>query len=57
MIIAIPVGLILFSMYEGHVFDTTLNSLKLLIYGLNHFRRLDREDLSALQGEENKGKK
>lgn len=45
MIVAIPVGLIFYSLYEGGVFDTTVNSLKILINGVNRFRRLTPEDL------------
>ena len=52
MIVAIPVGLILFSMYEGGVFDTTIKSLKILISGINEFRRLTPADLEAVQKEE-----
>ena len=49
MIIAIPVGLILFSLYEGGVFSTTIQSIKLLVTGINNFRRLTPEDLKPLK--------
>jgi len=52
MIVAIPVGLILFSLYEGGVFDTTEDSVKLLIFGVNQFRRLTPEDLKEIREEE-----
>ena len=52
MIVAIPVGLILFSMYEGGIFDTTIKSLKILVNGINDFRRLTPKDLEAVQKEE-----
>ncbi len=52
MIVAIPVGLILFSLYEGGVFDTTKDSVKLLILGVNQFRRLTPEDLKEIREEE-----
>ena len=52
MIIAVPVGLILFSLYEGGVFDVTINSVKLLISGINQFRRLTPKDLEEIQKEE-----
>ncbi|MBQ6094866.1 MAG: sporulation integral membrane protein YtvI [Lachnospiraceae bacterium] len=52
MIVAIPVGLILFSLYEGGVFDTTKDSVKLLIFGVNQFRRLTPEDLKEIPEEE-----
>ena len=41
MIIAVPIGIILVNMYEEGVFDTTINSLKILLAGINHFRRLE----------------
>ena len=55
MIIAVPVGLLIFSMYEEGVFDTTKNSVLILIAGINNFRSLKKEDLSGisdLSGEE-----
>jgi len=52
MIVAIPVGLILFSLYEGGVFDTTKESVKLLVFGVNQFRRLTPEDLKEIREEE-----
>ena len=45
MIVAVPIGIILFTMYEEGAFDTTKNSLKILSAGLNHFRRLTPQDL------------
>ncbi len=57
MIIAVPVGLIFFSLYEGGVFDTTINSAKLLISGINHFRRLTPEDLEEIREEEEEEEK
>ena len=52
MIVAIPVGLILFSLYEGGGFDTTKDSVKLLVLGVNQFRRLTPEDLKEIREEE-----
>ncbi|MBO4750452.1 MAG: sporulation integral membrane protein YtvI [Lachnospiraceae bacterium] len=52
MIVAIPVGLILFSFYEAGVFDSTKDSVKLLIAGINQFRRLTPEDLQEIKDEE-----
>lgn len=49
MIVAVPVGLILYSMYEGGVFDATIKSVKILFTGLNDYRRLTDEDLRFLQ--------
>ena len=51
MIIAVPVGLIFFSLYEGGVFDVTINSIKLLTSGINNFRHFSAEDLQEISGE------
>lgn len=52
MIVAIPVGLILYSMYEGGVFEPLIQSVKLLAAGINSFRRLTPEDLETIREEE-----
>lgn len=44
MILALPIGIILMNLYEEGVFDTTKESLKILIAGFNRFRRLHHED-------------
>lgn len=49
MIIAVPIGIILMNMYEEGVFDTTKNSIKILLAGINSFRRLDEKDLSVIK--------
>lgn len=49
MIIAVPIGIILINMYEEGVFDTTKNSIKILLAGINSFRRLDEKDLSVIK--------
>jgi len=48
MIIAVPMGLLVFSLYQEGVFDTTKNSALILIAGINRFRRLGREDMSEV---------
>ncbi|MCM1569242.1 MAG: sporulation integral membrane protein YtvI [Roseburia sp.] len=48
MIIAVPFGLILYTMYEEGVFDTTKNSVMILVSGINRFRRFNREDLKNI---------
>ncbi len=60
MIIAVPIGLILYSMYEEGVFDTTKKSILILMTGINRFRRIDDKDmleteelLQIEKGEEN----
>lgn len=50
MIIAVPLGLILSTMYKEGVFDTTKNSILILINGINNFRRLEPKDIAM--GEE-----
>jgi len=45
MIIAVPVGLLAYSMYEEGAFDTTKKSVMILAAGINRFRRLDKEDM------------
>lgn len=49
MIIAVPVGIIVLNMYQEGVFDTTLNSLKVLYAGISNFRHLTREDMEAVE--------
>ena len=48
MIVAGPIGLILITMYEEGVFDTTKNSIRILVQGVNRFRKLTTEDLKEL---------
>lgn len=45
MIIAVPLGLLVFSMYEEGAFDTTKNSVLILVAGINRFRKLEKEDM------------
>lgn len=49
MILAVPLGLILYTMYEEGAFDTTKNSIQILISGLNRFRRLEKEDMAVVE--------
>lgn len=44
MILAVPAGIILVNMYQAGFFQTTMDSLKILIHGFNNFRRLTEED-------------
>lgn len=44
MILALPIGIILMNLYEEGIFDTTKESLKILVAGFNRFRRLHHED-------------
>lgn len=49
MIIAVPLGMLLSTMYQEGVFDTTKNSIAILISGLNHFRKFQPEDLEVVE--------
>lgn len=44
MIVAVPVGLIVYTMYQEGAFETTGNSVRILVNGLNRFRKLEKED-------------
>lgn len=55
MILAVPIGIILLNMYQSGVFDTVVNSVRILCNGLNSFRRLTKEDLKlSIEKEEEK---
>lgn len=47
MILAVPLGLLVFTMYDEGAFDTTKNSIMILVKGVNRFRRLTPEDLGV----------
>ena len=49
MIIAVPIGIIVLNMYEEGVFDTTLNSIKVLYAGISNFRHLTDEDMEEVR--------
>ncbi|MCM1125725.1 MAG: sporulation integral membrane protein YtvI [Lachnospiraceae bacterium] len=49
MIIAVPIGIIVLNMYEEGVFDTFLNSLKILYASASNFRHLNYEDMEAVR--------
>ncbi len=55
MIIAVPLGMLVSTMYQEGAFDTTKNSIAILVSGLNRFRKLQPEDLEVV--EEMKDKK
>lgn len=48
MILAVPLGIILYTMYQEGAFDTTVNSLKILAFGVNNFRKLTNEDMTGI---------
>lgn len=49
MIVAVPIGLLVYSLYQDGAFNTTKNSILILIAGVNRFRRLQREDLYEVE--------
>ena len=57
MIVAVPVGIILQNMNEEGLFDTTKNSLRILLAQINQFRKLDKDDLACIAEETEKEKK
>lgn len=57
MIIAVPIGIIFINMYEEGVFDTTKNSIKILLAGINNFRRLEEQDMAGVREYEDYQKK
>lgn len=48
MILAVPIGIIIYTMYQEGAFDTSVNSLKILVAGINHFRKLTEEDMDRI---------
>ena len=49
MIIAVPIGIIVLTMYEEGVFNTTINSVKILYASLSNFRHLNDANMKAVQ--------
>lgn len=49
MIVAVPIGLLVFSLYEDGAFDTTRKSFLILVAGINGFRRLNRSDMAQVE--------
>ncbi len=52
MIVSVPIGLVVYTMYEAGAFDTTRDSFLILVRGLNRFRRLEKEDMIDLDKED-----
>ena len=46
---AVPIGLLVYSMYQDGAFETTKNSVLILFAGVNRFRMLGKEDLSEVE--------
>lgn len=49
MIIAVPIGLLVYTMFQEGAFDNVKNSILILVAGVNQFRRLDKEDLHEVE--------
>lgn len=49
MIVAVPVGLLFYTMYQEGVFNSVRDSVLILIAGVNRFRRLGREDMFEVE--------
>ena len=56
MIVAVPIGIIIQNMDEEGLFDTTKNSMRILIAMINQFRRLNKDDLACITVEMEKEK-
>lgn len=48
MIVSVPLATVIQNMYAAGLFDTTKNSLRILWYGFNEFRKLTPEDLAEV---------
>jgi len=48
MILAVPAGIIVANMYQAGFFDTTMDSVRILVHGFNRFRRLTPEDKAEI---------
>lgn len=49
MIISVPLGLMVYSMYQEGVFDGIKDSFYILVAGINRFRRIQKEDLFEVE--------
>lgn len=49
MILAVPIGIIVVTMYREGAFRTTQQSVQILAAGINHFRRLNKQDLEVIE--------
>ena len=48
MILAVPIGIIFVNLYEEGAFETTTQSVKILVAGFNRFRKIRPEDMSIV---------
>ncbi len=49
MLVAVPIGIIVVNMNDAGFFDTSKQSVKILVTQLNRFRKLSKEDLQILE--------
>lgn len=56
MIIAVPIGIIVLHLYQEGVFDSTINSLKILYADVSRFRHLTAEDRKSVEEYEKRKK-
>ncbi len=49
MILAVPIGLLIYSLYQDGAFDTTKNSILILVAGVNRFRKLKEYDMFEVE--------
>jgi len=48
MILALPIALVIETMYKEGVFDTTKKSVQILVTGINRFRKISEEDMQEV---------
>ncbi len=48
MILAVPIGIIFVNLYEEGAFETTTQSVKILVAGFNRFRKIRPEDMAIV---------
>lgn len=53
MILAVPVGIIIVNLYEAGLFDTCINSTRLLLKSINDFRLLRKDETDRVQDHKN----
>ena len=56
MILAVPLGLVVYTMYEEGAFDTVIKSIKILVRGINDFRTITESDMEDDNGKRNEGR-
>lgn len=49
MILAVPIGIIVVNLYEEGAFDTTMQSLRILVAGVNQFRKIRPDDMAVVE--------